>query len=130
MSQRTLKGMGKAFNYADKYKSQVEKLHGFGIAIQACFVFGFDTDDESVFDRTVDRESLTPEEAYTREMHRRGTKLGDAKPIESLGRLGTGRGCQDDTPTHIAWASRTVPSVSFSHTIGLIVTVCARRAPL
>lgn len=54
VSQQTLKEVGKSFNYVDKYRNQVEKLHHFGIAIQACFVFGFDTDDKTVFERTVD----------------------------------------------------------------------------
>lgn len=54
VSQATLKQMGKAFNYADKYKTQVKKLHDCGIAIQACFVFGFDTDDKTVFEKTID----------------------------------------------------------------------------
>ncbi|MEW6009347.1 MAG: radical SAM protein [Candidatus Omnitrophota bacterium] len=54
VSQQTLKAMGKNFNYADHYKEQVKKLHYYGIAIQACFVFGFDTDDKSVFEKTVD----------------------------------------------------------------------------
>jgi len=54
VSQLTLKGMGKGFNYAEKYRTQVKNLHERGIAIQACFVFGFDTDDKSVFERTVD----------------------------------------------------------------------------
>lgn len=54
ISQQTLKSMGKAFNYARQYETQVKKLHDKGIAIQACFVFGFDTDDKSVFEMTVD----------------------------------------------------------------------------
>lgn len=53
-SQQTLKKMGKGFNYVDKYKLQVQRLHDYGIAIQACFVFGFDTDDKTVFKRTVE----------------------------------------------------------------------------
>lgn len=54
VSQATLKGMRKNFNSANKYKEQVKKLHDNGIAINACFVFGFDTDDKDVFDRTVE----------------------------------------------------------------------------
>lgn len=54
VSQQTLKKMGKGFNFADKYKTQVQKLHDYGIAIQACFVFGFDTDDQTVFEKTVE----------------------------------------------------------------------------
>ena len=54
VSQLTLKEMGKPFNYTEKFKTQVEKLHERGISIQACFVFGFDTDDKSVFEKTVE----------------------------------------------------------------------------
>jgi len=54
VSQQTLKKMGKGFNFVDKYKTQVQKLHDYGIAIQACFVFGFDTDDQTVFEKTVE----------------------------------------------------------------------------
>jgi len=54
VSQSTLSGMGKGFNYTEKYEEQVKRLHEKGIAIQACFVFGFDTDDKSVFKKTVD----------------------------------------------------------------------------
>jgi radical SAM superfamily enzyme YgiQ (UPF0313 family) len=54
VSQLTLKAMGKSFNYIDKFKDQVEKLHYRGISIQACFVFGFDTDDKTVFEKTVE----------------------------------------------------------------------------
>lgn len=54
VSQQTLKQMGKGFNSVNKYKTQVQRLHDYGIAIQACFVFGFDTDDKTVFERTVE----------------------------------------------------------------------------
>ena len=32
----------------------MKRLHDYGIGIQGCFVFGFDNDDESVFERTVE----------------------------------------------------------------------------
>jgi radical SAM superfamily enzyme YgiQ (UPF0313 family) len=54
VSQGTLRMMGKGFNAADRYAVQVKKLHDRGIAVQACFVFGFDTDDTDIFRRTVD----------------------------------------------------------------------------
>lgn len=54
VSQQTLKSMGKHFNSAEKYKVQVKRLHDHGIAIQACLVFGFDGDDKSVFEKTVE----------------------------------------------------------------------------
>ena len=32
----------------------MRRLHDHGIGIQGCFVFGFDDDDEAVFERTVE----------------------------------------------------------------------------
>jgi radical SAM superfamily enzyme YgiQ (UPF0313 family) len=54
VDQPTLDGMQKPFHQAAQYAEVVKKLHDHGIAIQGCFVFGFDTDDESVFERTVE----------------------------------------------------------------------------
>jgi radical SAM superfamily enzyme YgiQ (UPF0313 family) len=50
----SLQKMHKAFNKVDHYKDVVEKLHDHNIAIQGCFIFGFDEDDRTVFKRTVD----------------------------------------------------------------------------
>ena len=52
--QATLRGIRKGFNQAAQYKDFVNMLHRRGITIQGCFVFGFDHDDKSVFDSTVD----------------------------------------------------------------------------
>lgn len=54
VSQTTLNQMHKQFHSAAKYAEVVRKLHDHGIGIQGCFVFGFDNDDESVFERTVE----------------------------------------------------------------------------
>jgi radical SAM superfamily enzyme YgiQ (UPF0313 family) len=54
ISQDTLNGTHKGFHAAAEYGEVVKKLHDHGIGIQGCFVFGFDTDDESVFARTVE----------------------------------------------------------------------------
>ena len=54
VSQATLNGMQKQFHKSGEYADQVKRLHDHGIAIQGCFVFGFDSDDESVFERTVE----------------------------------------------------------------------------
>ncbi|MEL6616704.1 MAG: DUF4070 domain-containing protein, partial [Bacteroidota bacterium] len=35
-----------------EYRWVLDKLHASGIAVMGCFVFGFDTDDPDVFDRT------------------------------------------------------------------------------
>lgn len=61
VSQETLNETKKHFHAAEKYAEVVKKLHDHGIAIQGCFVFGFDTDDESVFEKTaefVDRTKI------------------------------------------------------------------------
>jgi radical SAM superfamily enzyme YgiQ (UPF0313 family) len=54
LSQTGLEWIGKDFNLPAKYMDVVSKLHDRGIAVQGCFVFGFDSDDESVFERTVE----------------------------------------------------------------------------
>jgi radical SAM superfamily enzyme YgiQ (UPF0313 family) len=54
VSQNTLNETKKQFHSAAKYAEVVKKLHDHGIGIQGCFVFGFDNDDTSVFERTVE----------------------------------------------------------------------------
>jgi radical SAM superfamily enzyme YgiQ (UPF0313 family) len=54
ISQDTLNQTHKHFHAAKEYGDVVKKLHDHGIGIQGCFVFGFDNDDESVFERTVE----------------------------------------------------------------------------
>jgi radical SAM superfamily enzyme YgiQ (UPF0313 family) len=54
VSQATLEETRKGFHKAQNYGEVVKRLHDHGIGIQGCFVFGFDNDDESVFERTVE----------------------------------------------------------------------------
>jgi radical SAM superfamily enzyme YgiQ (UPF0313 family) len=54
ISQDTLNETHKGFHAARHYGDVVKKLHDHGIGIQGCFVFGFDSDDASVFQRTVE----------------------------------------------------------------------------
>jgi radical SAM superfamily enzyme YgiQ (UPF0313 family) len=54
INQDTLNGTHKHFHAAGRYGEYVQRLHDHGIGIQACFVFGFDDEDESVFARTVE----------------------------------------------------------------------------
>jgi radical SAM superfamily enzyme YgiQ (UPF0313 family) len=54
ISQSTLEETRKGFHKAVNYAEVVRKLHDHGIGIQGCFVFGFDADDDSVFERTVE----------------------------------------------------------------------------
>ena len=54
VSQATLEETKKGFHKAHDYRTVVKRLHDHGIAIQGCFVFGFDNDDASVFERTVE----------------------------------------------------------------------------
>lgn len=48
--QEALRFANKSKNIGKKYSEIVDILHDYGISVQACFVFGFDTDDKSVFD--------------------------------------------------------------------------------
>jgi radical SAM superfamily enzyme YgiQ (UPF0313 family) len=50
----SVNGAGKTFNRPAAYADAIRVLHDNGIKILGCFVFGFDGDDESVFDRTVE----------------------------------------------------------------------------
>ena len=54
ISQDTLNETHKGFHVAAGYGEVVKKLHDHGIGIQGCFVFGFDNDDDSVFERTAE----------------------------------------------------------------------------
>ncbi len=53
VAQPSLVEVRKPFNDVSQYRQAVRKYHDHGIAIQACFVFGLDTDDTDVFKRTV-----------------------------------------------------------------------------
>lgn len=54
LTQDALKGAGKAVNRVEDYEKELKKLHRHRIGTIGCFVFGFDQDDEGVFERTVD----------------------------------------------------------------------------
>ena len=53
-SQMTLKSIAKGFNKKDDYHKVMQCMHDYGISVQGCFVFGFDEDDQSAFQQTVD----------------------------------------------------------------------------
>jgi radical SAM superfamily enzyme YgiQ (UPF0313 family) len=52
--REALESSGKVRNLGKTYAQVVDTLHDHGILVQACFVFGFDTDDVSVFEETAD----------------------------------------------------------------------------
>ncbi len=54
LSSANLDSMGKKFNKPQQYIDVVRKLHDYGIGVDGSFVFGFDHDDEGVFDRTAE----------------------------------------------------------------------------
>ncbi|MEI7731671.1 MAG: radical SAM protein [Verrucomicrobiota bacterium] len=54
LSQDTLNAIGKKVNHPEFYREAVQKIHDHGIGIDASFVFGFDTDELSVMDRTLE----------------------------------------------------------------------------
>jgi radical SAM superfamily enzyme YgiQ (UPF0313 family) len=54
LRQEALVSSGKTRNVGRTYAQVVETLHDYGILVQACFVFGFDTDDVGVFEETAD----------------------------------------------------------------------------
>lgn len=54
LSGATLAAVGKRVNHPAEYYDVVRKIHDHGIGIDGSFVFGFDSDDEGVFDRTLE----------------------------------------------------------------------------
>ena len=54
IDQAALELTGKRQNHPDRYLEIISRLHDYGISTWASFVFGFDTDDTEVFDRTVE----------------------------------------------------------------------------
>ncbi len=54
LSPATLSAVGKRVNRPDRYLDVVQRIHDHGIGIDGSFVFGFDTDDAGVFDRTLE----------------------------------------------------------------------------
>jgi len=53
LSKASLKEAGKSFNITARYKEDIKKMHAHGISVNGSFIFGFDHDDTSVFERTV-----------------------------------------------------------------------------
>jgi len=54
IDEETVKLTGKRQNKPGQYKEVIDMLHEHGISTWGSFVFGFDTDDPEVFDRTVE----------------------------------------------------------------------------
>jgi len=54
LSPETMQSIGKKSRLRMDYLEAIEKVHDHGIGVDGSFVFGFDTDDESVFDRTME----------------------------------------------------------------------------
>jgi radical SAM superfamily enzyme YgiQ (UPF0313 family) len=54
IDEATTRFTGKKQNRPDEYKDTVQMLREHGVSVWGSFVFGFDTDDPEVFDRTVD----------------------------------------------------------------------------
>jgi radical SAM superfamily enzyme YgiQ (UPF0313 family) len=54
LNEASLSSSGKSFNHPREYEDAVARLHGRGIPVLGCFVFGLDGDGADVFERTVD----------------------------------------------------------------------------
>lgn len=54
LSDVALRKMGKGFNLLHRYQEGIKRIHDCGIAVVGAFMFGFDSDDSGVFERTVD----------------------------------------------------------------------------
>ncbi len=64
LSASNLKDSLKLHNQVKKYDEQIKRIQGVGIKILANFVYGFDGDDKSVFERTVEFVERHKMDAY------------------------------------------------------------------
>ena len=53
LNQISLQAEGKYFNQVSEYKNYIKKLHRLGIYVLGSFMFGFDDDDPTIFERTI-----------------------------------------------------------------------------
>ena len=53
-NQEALRGVRKGFNKVARYRESIQLLHDHGICVDAGMMIGFDEDDESIFDRTLE----------------------------------------------------------------------------
>ena len=53
ISHTSLASVGKKAKWVDGYENSIRKIHSHGIAIHGFFIFGFDHDDNDVFNRTL-----------------------------------------------------------------------------
>jgi len=54
IDQSSINEAGKKVNKPEMYAKAVELFHKYGICVLGAFIFGFDSDDKSIFKRTVD----------------------------------------------------------------------------
>lgn len=54
ISEVSLDETNKSFNQVKKFEEEIKRFHEYGIMVNPGIVFGFDNDDESVFESTVD----------------------------------------------------------------------------
>jgi radical SAM superfamily enzyme YgiQ (UPF0313 family) len=54
LSNAALRRVNKGFNVAERFHDLVRRLHDMGIGVVGAFMFGFDGEDESVFERTAE----------------------------------------------------------------------------
>ncbi len=54
ISQASMDEVHKGFNRVEEYSGVIERIHSFGIAVQAGIVFGFDYDTQAIFCETLD----------------------------------------------------------------------------
>jgi radical SAM superfamily enzyme YgiQ (UPF0313 family) len=54
ISEASLKETNKSHNRISFYEKAIKKIHQVGISIEGAFIFGFDHDDKSIFQKTVE----------------------------------------------------------------------------
>ena len=106
ISQASLNEVSKAFNHVDEYARAIERVHSYGIAVQAGIMFGFDNDTEAVFGDTLDFLEATGVQNATFNILTPfpGTRL--YQRLEAEGRILTRDWSQYDGRVHVVFQPR------------------------
>jgi radical SAM superfamily enzyme YgiQ (UPF0313 family) len=54
ISQETLNRIGKKINRVNNYASMIKKIHNYGMSVKGSLILGFDSDNLSIFDKTLE----------------------------------------------------------------------------
>jgi len=86
-SEASLASVNKAFNRVEGYGEAIVRIHAHGISVQAGIMFGFDGDDTSCFERTLDLTTRMGLDGATVSILTPFPQTGIFRDLQAAGRL-------------------------------------------